>query len=123
MNKLAFNPATGLKNSSAFPNPVNETETRAQFQELHDQTRDYINDVVTLLGDTSTVIQLRISPSSTIQYRENDSDTWHSIAGVTVDTVFDPSSNNAIANSTVTNALGTQVTYSLSGTTLTITTK
>ena len=46
MDQFAFNPAGGFTDSSAFPNPNSEAETRTQLNELHTQTRDFINTIV-----------------------------------------------------------------------------
>ena len=48
--ELTFEPATGWNNSTSFPTtPASEADARERLQEIHDQTRDYIND--TLLAE------------------------------------------------------------------------
>lgn len=46
MDTLVFTPSTGYLDTTAFPDPESETETRSQLQELHDQTKEYINTVI-----------------------------------------------------------------------------
>ncbi|MCH4182985.1 MAG: collagen-like protein [Prevotella sp.] len=53
MEQFEFNPTTGYNDASSFPDPGTESETREQIQNLHDQTRDYINNVL-LTGITGT---------------------------------------------------------------------
>ena len=59
LNEFKFDPETGFKDASAFPDPTNETETRAQLMVLHEQTRNFINSLINTLnsnggGDLST---------------------------------------------------------------------
>lgn len=46
MNKFSFNPAKGFEDKSRYPDPSSEDDTRKQFQSLHNQTRDFINDTI-----------------------------------------------------------------------------
>lgn len=47
---FAFDPPTGWNDSTAFPTyESSEVKVRSDLQELHDQTRDYINSMVTEL--------------------------------------------------------------------------
>ena len=50
MEKFNFTPRDGYENSSDFPNPQSESETREQIQRLHTQTRDFINGLVDILS-------------------------------------------------------------------------
>lgn len=43
IKKLAFDPEDGLANTTSFPDPANEAETREQLMRLHLQTQDYLN--------------------------------------------------------------------------------
>ena len=59
LNEFNFDPETGFKDASAFPDPSNETETRNQLMILHEQTRNFINSLINTLnnsggGDLST---------------------------------------------------------------------
>ena len=48
---FAFDPPTGWNDSAVFPTyETSEVKVRSDMQELHDQTRDYINDLVTVLN-------------------------------------------------------------------------
>lgn len=42
-NRFNFSPNNGFKDSSAYPNPQNETESREQLQRPLDQLKDFIN--------------------------------------------------------------------------------
>ena len=57
MDQFAFNPTNGLADASAFPNPASESETRNQLNELHIQTRDFINTMVTVINTMSDTIE------------------------------------------------------------------
>lgn len=46
IDKFAFNPTNGFEDSSSFPDPGSEADTREQMMRLHYQTRDYINENV-----------------------------------------------------------------------------
>jgi hypothetical protein len=45
-NKFNFSPNNGFKDSSAYPNPQNETESREQLQRPLDQLKDFINQEI-----------------------------------------------------------------------------
>lgn len=48
---FAFTPTTGWNSTTAFPtDPDNETQARQMLQDLHDQTRDFINTFLALLS-------------------------------------------------------------------------
>lgn len=82
MNKMQFNPATGFKDGSAYPNPNNATQTREQLQSLHDQTKNFINNMVdTLNGEDGykeigtpdgTLDQVMVQSSNIKKIRVND---------------------------------------------------
>ena len=67
ITELEFNPATGLNDSSVFPDPASEQETREQLQELHDQTRDYINNTLIPEITTEAAGLIELSDGSTVQ--------------------------------------------------------
>ena len=69
MNQFAFNPTNGLADASAFPNPASETETRTQLNELHVQTRNFINTMVTqinTMSDDITALQSAVGDPDAI---------------------------------------------------------
>lgn len=43
IKKLAFDPEDGLANTTSFPDPANEAETREQLMRLHLQIQEYLN--------------------------------------------------------------------------------
>ena len=51
IEKFKFNPPVGFNDSNAYPNPVDEESVREQLQRPHNQTRDYINRLTTLLEE------------------------------------------------------------------------
>ena len=52
ISSFAFDPPTGWNDSTRFPTyEGSEVQVREDMQELHDQTRDYINSLVTTLND------------------------------------------------------------------------
>lgn len=51
IEKFKFNPPLGFNDSNAYPNPVDEESVREQLQRPHNQTRDYINRLTTLLEE------------------------------------------------------------------------
>lgn len=53
LTPLTFTPTTGYKDSVTFPDPVSEEAARAQIQELHDQTKTYIVDLIAELLSTA----------------------------------------------------------------------
>ena len=57
MDQFAFNPTNGLADTTAFPNPTSEADTRNQLNELHIQTRDFINLMVTQINTMNTAIE------------------------------------------------------------------
>jgi len=57
MDQFAFNPTNGLADATAFPNPTSEADTRNQLNELHIQTRDFINLMVTQINTMNTAIE------------------------------------------------------------------
>ena len=49
IEKFKFNPPLGFNDSNAYPDPVDEENVREMMQRQHNQTRDYINRLTTLL--------------------------------------------------------------------------
>jgi hypothetical protein len=69
LTPLTFTPATGLKDSSTFPEPATEAAARAQMQELHDQTKTYVASLISELLSSSSgkgASQIGIEDSSGI---------------------------------------------------------
>lgn len=115
-NKFNFSPNNGFKDSSAYPNPQNETESREQLQRPLDQLKDFINNElvpyvkeitsndikITETEDGKLLLEIVVSPDGvTKKYVDEQFDK--------VDAKF--------------NELGDQVTFTLVGTTLNITSK
>lgn len=98
MNNFNYNPVNGFRDASAYRNPQSEQETRDMFQTPLDQVKDFINTNVVPLDAT---VQSNASAITTLQ------------GNVT----------NLQNNKANTSALGDQVTFTLSGTVLTITPK
>lgn len=98
MNNFNYDPVNGFRDASAYRNPQSEQETRDMFQTPLDQVKDFINTNIVPLD---TTVQGNASAITTLQ------------GNVT-------NLQNTKAN---TSALGDQVTFTLSGTVLTITPK
>ena len=45
MEKFEFNPPLGFMDMDAFPDPLNEDETREQLMRLHSQLADFVNKI------------------------------------------------------------------------------
>ena len=59
---LAFDPSTGWNNSTSFPtNPETEAAARLLLQELHDQTRDFVNGLITTLAGTGGAAEIGVN--------------------------------------------------------------
>jgi hypothetical protein len=122
-NRFNFSPNNGFKDSSAYPNPQNETESREQLQRPLDQLKDFINrelvpyvkeitsnDIkITETEDGKLLLEIIVSPEGvTKEYVDEQIDKVDERIGK-VDAKF--------------NDLGDQVTFALDGTTLNITSK
>jgi len=92
MQQFNFNPTTGFNNTTSFPDPADETETREQLQRLHDQTRDFINNyIVVALNNLGSPIKsedikrMRVSRDESgliVQYSlETSGNQWYTISG------------------------------------------
>lgn len=46
ISEFSFTPTDGFLNTSSYPDPATETETRTQLMSLHNQIKTYLNDVV-----------------------------------------------------------------------------
>ena len=56
---FAFDPPTGWNDPAVFPTyETSEAKVRADMQKLHDQTRDYINDMVDSMSDSLLTIEI-----------------------------------------------------------------
>lgn len=78
MEKFKYSPEAGFLDSSSFPDPSNETQTREQLQELHNQVRDYINKMLTMLG--TEAVMLRINAVNAIEF-SIDGENWQEVIG------------------------------------------
>ena len=56
MDLLTFNPPTGFKDSTAYPNPADEDEARAQLMSLHEQTQAFVNT----MSNAVTALQMQV---------------------------------------------------------------
>lgn len=87
IDKLKFNPPRGFNDHDAFPNPIDEEMTREQLQRLHDQTRDYINQVVNLLAEKGANFiktESGISIGEAVKYMKIPIATVEDLGGVIV---------------------------------------
>ena len=72
IDNFAFNPETGFNDSSSFPDPASESETREQLFRLHAQTRDYINNTLTpALTGTTGAANIKMSDGTTVEATVN----------------------------------------------------
>lgn len=56
---FAFDPPTGWNDASVFPTyETSEAKVRSDMQELHDQTRDFINSMVTAFNRNNLLIDI-----------------------------------------------------------------
>lgn len=56
---FAFDPPTGWNDPAVFPTyEASEAKVRSDMQKLHDQTRDYINDMVDAMSDSLLTIEI-----------------------------------------------------------------
>lgn len=46
ISEFSFTPSDGFLNTSSYPDPATETDTRTQLMSLHNQIKAYLNDVV-----------------------------------------------------------------------------
>ena len=67
IDKFKFNPVRGFADVSAFPNPKDEEQTREQMQRMHNQTRDYINDFITLLQSNNAAASIGVKQGMSLQ--------------------------------------------------------
>ena len=59
---FAFDPPTGWNDATVFPTyEASEAKVRSDMQKLHDQTRDYINDLVTQVGKNVLMVETTVS--------------------------------------------------------------
>ena len=59
---FAFDPPTGWNDVTVFPTyEASEAKVRSDMQKLHDQTRDYINDLVTQVGKNVLMVETTVS--------------------------------------------------------------
>lgn len=84
MKEFNYTPANGFRDTTAYPNPANEIDTRNQFQTPLDQVRDYINSIATKYGDD--VVKFRIGPNKELQF-SIDGSNWISLPGLDFEVV------------------------------------
>lgn len=67
IDKFEFSPSEGFLDAHAFPDPTNETETRTQLMNLHNQTRDFINSLIASLNSPNGADNITITIDN-VQY-------------------------------------------------------
>lgn len=78
MEKFKFNPENGFKDVDAFPDPLNENETREQMQRLHDQLADFVNKIAP--GYNGEVVMIRFDSDLRLEYSRNGVDWLPTLA-------------------------------------------
>ncbi len=119
MKKFSFTPEDGLRNSMDFPDPHSEDDTREQFQRPHDQTKQFINNMIDILASDTGASEIGNSslgdiPSGTVQsqlqalnntkikssnikaFRKTDDNIEYSLDGTNYQNI--PSSGHQILN-------------------------
>ena len=62
LTPFAFDPPTGWNDPTTFPTyEAEEAKVRSDLQKLHDQTRDYINDMVTVVNRNLLLVETTVS--------------------------------------------------------------
>ena len=115
LTEFAFDPTTGFNDTTAFPNPTSGSQARSQLQTPLNQIKDYIN------GDLKTEVDAKAKLNSPI-FTGTPKATTPSAGDNTTKLATTAFVKTAITNNN-SSVLGTQCTFSLSGTTLTITPK
>ena len=85
--KFEFKPVNGYMDSAAFPNPQGEETTREMLQRLHNQTRDFINELIDAINaynienkvTSESVKYLRVADGN-VQWSV-DNETWFALGG------------------------------------------
>lgn len=112
ITNFSFNPPTGFNDATVYTNPTSGAEARQQLQSLHNQTRDYINnELIPNLPDGSTKANIN-SPTFTGTPKAPTASVGTNTTQI---------ATTAYVKNELTSVLGTQCTFTLSGTTLTIT--
>lgn len=76
-----FDATQGYMNSSVYPNPANEHETRRQLMTPPNELKDYINNTASYQGtDPEDVVRLRVNGNGIEFSRDNEN--W-TVAGIT----------------------------------------
>lgn len=73
MEEFKYTPQDIFKNTTAYPNPANATQTREQFSRPLEQIRDYLNRIITKQGND--VVILRVGANKELQY-SLDGSNW-----------------------------------------------
>lgn len=117
-NNFSFNPPTGFNDATVYTNPTSGAEARQQLQTPLNQLRDYINNelipAIPSVGGYAPVNSPNFTGTPQAPTATAGTNTKQIATTAFVKTAI---TNN---NSSV---LGTQCTFTLSGTTLTITPK
>lgn len=58
MDEFVFTPEQGFLDTGVYTDPTSETEARTQLFSLHQQTRDFINDMVSTMNTMQREIDL-----------------------------------------------------------------
>ena len=114
ITNFTFNPANGFNDTVAFPNPTSGAEARSQLQTPLNQVRDYLNnELIPNLPDGSTKANIN-SPTFTGVPKAPTASVGTNTTQI---------ATTAYVKNELTSVLGTQCTFTLSGTTLTVTPK
>ena len=73
MEKFTFDPPTGFQDVDAFPDPLNESETREQLQRLHSQLAEFVNMIAP--GYNGEVVMIRFDNDLRLEY-SLDGEEW-----------------------------------------------
>lgn len=78
MEKFNFNPVNGFLDVDAFPDPLNENETREQMQRLHNQLADFVNKIAPEYN--GEVVMIRFDSDLRLEYSRNGVDWLPTLA-------------------------------------------
>ena len=111
LTEFAFDPVTGFNDTTVYTNPTSGAEARQQLQTPLNQLKTYINE------DLKTEVDAKATVASPTFTGTPKAPT------ASVGTNNTQIATTAYVKNELTSVLGTQCTFSLSGTTLTITPK
>jgi hypothetical protein len=82
LDKFSFTPSDGFNDTSSYPDPASEAETRTQLQSLHTQTRDFINNLVDHINTSDTSLAKKVTSDDIKAFRINaDNSIEYSLDG------------------------------------------